>query len=573
MNRTSYIPCFLVVSLSTGMTLGQLVPEPEPPVVPEPPVLIEPITPANEASPAPTEGLLAPPAQPASPLPEPKLIPRPQASPEQDPIIAAQLRQAGLIQDPEPLVESAENPVDGAATEETAPDDGRPPLLSFPEDENSENDLPEFLQSPDNIDSLTNLSSADLLEAFPEDEFSNFGFSINVQERYSSNQNIASQGEDTLSTTISPNFRFRSSAPGTALLTLDGTYSPQFQTYQSGNFDDRLDHTGGIGARLEGSKTTGNLSAQFSKRSQSNRFAGGFTEQESTRVSLGVSRQVSAKTSLSAQVSYSNQSISTSAFGDTQTLNASIGGSYRLSDRTSFGPRFRYSRSEGNNRGTVNSMGLLLTGRYQASEKISVNGGIGLERSERENSLGDSNINPTFNVGFNYNINPLWGLRGNVSYSVVAPNNRARILNPLLEDDNLGQGFRDDNDPQINGSLGLRYSFDEKWNAGISTNFRTAPSFSSADETIEDLGINFNLTRTFATYSVTGNVQRSMTTFSSPSASANNRDSENTSFSLNFNYPGLTEFISLSASIRHQINSGRRDFEQTNATVGVTYRF
>jgi len=268
-----------------------------------------------------------------------------------------------------------------------------------------------------------------------------FSYGLAVQSEYNSNFfQTESDEESELAGFINPWLAYTSDPEGGAIFTVVANYMPSLRFYSNNSDLDGIDHTGDLNFSFRGSRTQLDVFGRYSQVSGTDLLTGDFIEGTVATGGVQLTRQMGARTSMDASWTMAKSDYGTEENEGATVQTVSLGGYWQSTERLSFGPSLRYTRSDSDNIGTRDAWALMVSARYKAGERTYFSAALGPEYSTTSGIGGgdDSSLGMTGNLTASYMINERWTWRSSLdSAAVPSPNQSNFVINNVTASTSL----------------------------------------------------------------------------------------------------------------------------------------
>lgn len=397
-----------------------------------------------------------------------------------------------------------------------------------------------------------------------------FRFGVGVQGSYDSNVYLAERGEsDDFNMTISPTFEYRSAPPGVPGL-VTAIYSPFVRLYLEEDDLSTIDHSASASVSYTGARGSYSVAGNFGRFSRADRFVGGVVETQSFSGSLHAEYRVASRTTLRVDWSeiYSTdsdrgQSTQVQGNSDNRTSVGQAALYWQATSKTSIGPSIRYSRSSSATNGDRDSWAFLVVADHSRGESLSLSGSIGVETVESDQIGEESGLDFTGNFGLTYRPSDRVAVTADVRYEAIPQGN--------VQATRSGGGSQN-----LTGRVEVTYTPNAEWIFGFGAIVDSFPVADLTNYSVGDQTYRAWVTRNLTNGSLTFEGSLSMSDFERVGAvNAPRTDDESHSLALRYqrNIQVQGQAARANASLQWSQNSGDRDWERLQATLGVDVSF
>lgn len=350
-----------------------------------------------------------------------------------------------------------------------------------------------------------------------------FSYGIAVQSEYNSNFfQTDSNEESELAAFVNPWLGYTTDPEGGAIFTIVANYSPSLRFYSNNSDLDGIDHSGNVNFSFKGSRTNIDVFGRYVQSSGTDLLTGDFIEGTVATGGVQLTRQLASRTSLDASWTFAKSDYGDSNTNEGATVQtASLGGYWQYTERMSFGPNLRYTRSDSDTIGTRDAWALMLSVRYKAGERTFLSASFGPEYSTTT------------------------GISGG-------------------EDDSLS----------FTGNLNASYMIDERWTWSATLDSAAVPSPNQSNFVINNVSASTSLSRKLLRGSISGGIDYVISNYDEVDTVAATRGAEN-NFGLFLNYGrGLfSDRVGFNSELRYTFNDGETEWSQFLASVGLSMAF
>ncbi|MGB6223293.1 hypothetical protein [Haloferula sp.] len=319
---------------------------------------------------------------------------------------------------------------------------------------------------------------------------------------------------------LEPWLAYRSDPDGGATCSLELLYSPIGKVFWDEPHLDSFDQAGSGSFRFRGGKTDILAYISYAEVSGADRLAGGYVEGSIFSYGMKGSYQMAPKTQLVGSWRYAKSDYQTIGSAGTESYLGDFGFNWTTGRRLSLGAVIQYSMLESISTGDREAWGLVGTAHYGVTDRIDVEAALGIE---------------------------------------------------FANNSGVGGG----NDTGALGKLKFRYSLNERWIWNGLVSYRTVPSPSNAGYLVDDLLFSTSLKRILHVGEIDAGVACSISQYKSvgTAAALASDDEKNLYLFLGYQRPFFSERISFSSMISYTTNSGLRDWDQLQLSVGLSSEF
>lgn len=166
----------------------------------------------------------------------------------------------------------------------------------------------------------------------------------------------------------------------------------------------------GASVSYQGGPLQASLSLGLDIGSGANRYYSSVVDQISVNYRLSTRYKLSAKTSLTGDLSQSLTTASGGVSNDRSSFDFGVAALWRYSPLTEVGPGIRYTLESGSSELSRSSIGPTLTVNYKLSSKVSMNSRVGMEFAQYDDGRS---ADPSLSMSgvLNYQASRLWGMR------------------------------------------------------------------------------------------------------------------------------------------------------------------
>ena len=254
--------------------------------------------------------------------------------------------------------------------------------------------------------------------------------------------------------------------------------------------------------------------------SRPDRFAGTFVESGTLTIGVSGSYQVSGKTSLNASVAAAMTDYETAGFSSTDSYTGQVTAYWEATPLFRIGPSLRFSTTESATSGDRDAWALLVRAGYTLTDKVSLSASAGVEFEEHSR--------------------------------VAAGGDETRFT----------------------GDFSGGYRLDDLWSFDARVNYRTLPSPSTMNYSIDDLGFTFSVSRNLDNGSVRGGVSYSISDYEAVGPVMIVRpDEELFGVFLAHRINLFDERVALDSAVRFSDNNGLVDWDRFQLSTGFNFVF
>ncbi len=377
------------------------------------------------------------------------------------------------------------------------------------------------LRDPFNLDSLFSFGGGGVLPGVSQGLKGGISAGIATSTIYDSNLFLDETGQQgSVSSAISPSVSYISDPEGGARYSISAAYLPSYSIYYDDPDLNQFHNSGSVSFAAQGSRTTISLIGAYSQISGTDRLARQFVNGALFNVAIQGGYQLAPRTSVNAGASVSKSYYSGSGSVEgADVYGANAGAFWAATERLSFGPAMTYSTSESPNIGKRESWSFSGQANYLVDERIHIAGSLGVQWSQYSRESGGSPAGLTGGFDASYQLSELWSLSGSIVYvTVPSPSDLNFVVNDLT------------------------------YSAAVSRQLRIGSLAAGANYTLSD-------------YSSVG-----------PTGAGIETDARASVF-VSYGRAFLHERLGFNSNLSYSVNSGRFDYDQVTASVGVNVSF
>lgn len=347
-----------------------------------------------------------------------------------------------------------------------------------------------------------------------------FSYQIGIDSTYDSNFFLEEDNTNNeLITIVSPTIIYVTDPEGGALFSINANYRPIIRTYLENSDQNGFNHSGNINAKIVGTKTVLEANTRYTELSGTDRITSEFVTGTLLSLQLSGTYQIAPRTRLSASATSVNSDYEDSDSIGSDIYTTRLGALWSASERIQIGPALRYTQSDSDNTGSINTWALFIETQYRVAQRIQLLASLGIDHTSTTRDGADEDIGLAGDLSALYAISPRWTWQTSIrSITVPSPNEQNYVI------DNYGLSA------QLNRQL-LRASV----SLGLDINI-------SDYERIDDGISSLNTETNFGIF---------------------------TSYSRQL----FTERLDFQARIRWATNEGREDWSQFQISAGLTLSF
>jgi hypothetical protein len=404
-----------------------------------------------------------------------------------------------------------------------------------------------------------------------------FRFGLGGQVNYDSNLYLDEFNEKAdFSFVVSPSVEYRSAPAGVpGLVTF--RYTPFIRLYFEETDLNTVDHSANAAVSFAGARGNFEVSADYGRFSNADQNLGGRRETETFSVRATAAYQLASRTSLegsfsgrtSTDTDLNRVNAAPGRGNDDESLQLQLAAYWQATAKTRFGPSVRYSKSSSDSIGDRDSLAFLVVADYVPRDELSFYASAGVERTSSDNPVRNPGFSAfdrdstdfTGSFGFSYRPDERIVLGADLSYQAI-PAGSSRVSRS-------GGG-----DQSLTGGITLSYLPNDDWSFQFGFNADAYPSADTTNYSIGDQSFIATVTRrlgegslalsgslTFSDYESVGN------------ATTPREDEDRYSVSLRYQQPVFANRGLFHSSVQWSDNSGNRDWQRFQATVGVDFEF
>ena len=347
-----------------------------------------------------------------------------------------------------------------------------------------------------------------------------FSYQLGIDSTYDSNFFLEENNTNSEFITIaSPTILYVTDPEGGAPFSINANYRPIIRTYLENSDQNGINHSGNINAKIAGSKTILEANTRYSELSGTDRLTSEFVTGTLLSLQISGTYQIAPRTRLSASATSVNSEYKDSDSVGYDIYTTRLGALWSATERLQIGPALRYTASESDNTGTVETWALFMEAQYSVARRIQLLASLGLDYTTANRDGGNDEVGLAGDLSALYSINELWIWQNSIRYiTIPSPTERNYIIN------NFGISS------QLNRQL-LRASVSIGLDMNIS-DYERIDATNSSLETDTNFGIFTSYTRTL-----------------------------------------LTERLDFQTRIRWATNNGQQDWSQFQVSAGITLNF
>ena len=394
-------------------------------------------------------------------------------------------------------------------------------------------------------------------------------FGMGVQSIYDSNVYAETVDEvSDLSLVVSPSVEYRSAPAGVpGQITL--RYTPFIRLYLAETDLNTVDHSANGSVSFTGTRGRFQVSANYGLFASANQYTGGLRETESLGVQASTAYQLAPRTSLEASLSASKTEstglgrtgVAAGGGNDQESLQLQVAAYWQATPKTRFGPSVRYSKSTSTSIGDRDALAFLVVADYVPRDELSFSGSLGVERVGSDAAFDQDSTSMTGSFGVNYRPDDRITLGADLSYQAIPAGSRRATR--------TGGGQQ-----SFTGGLSLGYTPNPDWSFGVNVSADAFPSEDSSNYSIGDQSFGASVTRQLPQGSLSLSGRMGFSTYDALGPVTDARDGQDyRSLSLRYQRPVLAERGSFHSAIQWSDNSGDRDWQRWQITLGMDMAF
>ncbi|MEP4078146.1 hypothetical protein [Haloferula sp.] len=319
---------------------------------------------------------------------------------------------------------------------------------------------------------------------------------------------------------LEPWLAYRSDPDGGATCSMELLYAPIARVFWDEPHLDTWDHAGSASFRYRGGKTDILSYISYAEVSGPDRLAGGYVSGTVFSYGMRGSYQIAPKTMLVGAWRYAESDYDTPGRAGTDYFTADIGFDWTSGRRIGLGAAIQYSNQQSLTIGERESWALVGNMSYQVTDRIDLEASLGIEFAENSRIGGGSDVGPL-------------------------------------------------------GKMKLTYRLSERWRWNALIRYRQVPSPGNINYLVNDLLLSTSLTRYLHVGEIEGGVAYSNSQYESVGIGAPlaSDKEQNLYLFLGYRRPIFSERLDFSTMISYTSNTGLRDWDQLQLSVGLTAEF
>jgi hypothetical protein len=260
-----------------------------------------------------------------------------------------------------------------------------------------------------------------------------FSYQIGIDSTYDSNFFLEETNTNSeLITIISPTFVYVTDPEGGAPFSINANYRPIIRTYLENSDQNGINHSGNINAKVVGAKTVLEANIRYTELSATDRITSEFVT--GTLLSLQISGiyQIAPRTRLSASATSVNSDYKDSDSIGSDIYTTRLGALWSATERLQIGPALRYTKSESENTGSIDTWALFMETQYRLAQRIQLLMSLGFDYTNASRNESNDEIGLAGDLSALYAINEHWTWQNSIrSITLPSPDEQNYLINNL----------------------------------------------------------------------------------------------------------------------------------------------